>query len=252
MAIVALLTDFGGTDTYVSEMKAVLMARPSTRLIDITHHIPPYDVEAGAFCLWRSFRYFPKGTWFLAVVDPGVGTERRLIYVRTRRFHFVGPDNGLLCWAIRDCESKEGRAHYFQIATEKTFSATFHGRDLFAPFIRDKLAGRPAKTNPVLTISGSSFPVETLGTKKRRGSVLIGDHFGNAVTSLRACDPRTVSHALVNGRRLLSALNYASIPEGQAALVVGSHGLWEIAARESSATQMLSLKKGDAVVLFLL
>ncbi len=260
MVTIALLSDFGTRDTYVAEIKAVLMAPEKFQIVDLTHQVPAFDVDAGAFQLWRSYRHFPAGTAFLCVVDPGVGTDRRAIYVRTKRFHFVGPDNGLMTWAIRDIEALEGTAKYFQITTSNTLRPTFHGRDLFAPFLRDQLLAmssekRPARLNGlshgvrrVLSISGGSFPLETHSGKTRSGTILMIDHYGNLITNLTATDP--VSHAELGKRQIRPAANYSSISPGEFALIPGSHGLWEVATRESSAAERLGAKKGDPVKIF--
>ncbi len=131
--IIALVTDFGIEDPYVGIMKGIISdITPEVLLIDITHQIPPGDIQRAAFVLWQSSRDFPKGTVFLCVVDPGVGTERNAIYLQTRDQIFIGPDNGLFsylvfqsdysCWKISNPD--------FQ---RKSTSRTFHGRDVFAP-----------------------------------------------------------------------------------------------------------------------
>lgn len=253
MSIVALLTDFGVRDTYVAEVKGVLLGtRGTLQLVDLTHDVPAYDIEAGAFHLWRSYRHFPKRTWFLAVVDPGVGSDRRPLYVKTKHYHFVGPDNGVLTWAVRACEENQENAKYYQIQTAHNMLPTFHARDLFAPFIRSRLESKHIKLQSVLTITGSSFPVESRERKRRMGEILLIDHYGNAITSLKATDAAKIRNASVKNRSLRVVLNYASIEPNKTALVAGSHGLWEIAAKEGSAAEQLRLKKGDRVTLFLL
>lgn len=247
---IAILTDFGTQDTYVAEMKAILLQAHRTQLIDLTHQVPAFDIEFGAFQLWRSYRYFPNGTYFLAVVDPGVGSERRAIHVKSHHFHFVGPDNGLLSWAVRDIEKEEGTSKYFEIPSQKSILSPFHGRDLFAPYLRDLILGKRPKANKVLTISGSSFPVISGSGRTRLGSVLLSDHYGNLITNLAVA--LEISAVEVGKHRLEPHLNYASISAGEAALVRGSHGMWEIAAKEASAVSMLRAKKGDPVKAFLL
>ncbi|MBI1860503.1 MAG: SAM-dependent chlorinase/fluorinase [Deltaproteobacteria bacterium] len=250
MSVVTLLTDFGTQDSYVAEVKAVLLGVPKVQLVDLTHEIPPYDIEAGAFQLWRAYRHFPPGTWHLCVVDPGVGSERRPLYVKTKNHHFVGPDNGLLSWAVRDVETQEKTAgKYFQIPSPKKMLTTFHGRDLFAPFIRDRLKGKSPKITSVLTISGGSFPLEEKRGDRRVGHVLYTDHYGNLVTTLSASEG--AAFAEINHRQVFTAPSYSAIPEGSVALVAGSHGLWELAAREDSAAKNLRAKKGDVVTLTL-
>src|SRR5687768_3408250 len=132
--IVTLLTDFGTADYFVGAMKgAVLASNPSAQVVDITHEVPPYDVEAGAFTLRAAFETFPEGTVHVAVVDPGVGSARRAVAVGAAGHFFVGPDNGIFSHVYEYAR----RRHVFQLTNEKFFrsrvSATFHGRDIFAP-----------------------------------------------------------------------------------------------------------------------
>jgi S-adenosylmethionine hydrolase len=251
--LVTLLTDFGLRDTYVAEVKAVLLQAPSVSVVDLTHHISPFDIEAGAFQLWRSYRFFAPGTWHLAVVDPGVGTERRAIYVRTKQYHFVGPDNGLLSWAVRDAETRDKHAgKFFQINPKGELHPTFHARDLFAVFIRDHILRKHTNIAPVLSILGSSFPVEKRTAGLRRGEILIHDHYGNGITTLAVNNSEQISHAEIAGRSIHVAPNYASIAHGKVALVPGSHGLWELATREGSAKEMHGLKRGTPIKVFVI
>src|SRR5262245_18985246 len=119
--LITLLTDFGLADAYVGEMKAVLLSsKKPPNIVDITHQITPFDIRNGAFQLLRSYDFFPEDTFHLAVVDPGVGSDRNCIYVKTERYHFIGPDNGLLIWAIRECERRDKKkAEAYIIPVEK-------------------------------------------------------------------------------------------------------------------------------------
>src|SRR5690606_695620 len=132
-AIVTLLTDFGTADTYVAQMKGVMLGiDPTLRLVDLTHDIPPQDILEGAFQLATAVEAFPPGTVHLAVVDPGVGTERRTIAVRTRQAVFVAPDNGVLSFVLTS-GVEEARELVNPRLHREAVTATFHGRDIFAP-----------------------------------------------------------------------------------------------------------------------
>jgi len=239
--VVTFLSDFGTRDSYVAEVKAVLLGAKSTPvLVDITHEVPPFDIRWGAFQLLRAYSYFPKGTVHLAIVDPGVGTTRRAVHVKTRDYHFVGPDNGLLLWAVRDCERREKKAaQVFEIEVPAKASITFHGRDLFAPFIAAGL--KPAKKSAPL--AGKDIPLPRAQGRKIHGEILGADHYGNLVTNIPHDRKQRVER---------EAENYLAIKDGQVGLIRGSHGYWELARREGSAAASLKLKPGDAVSISLL
>ena len=133
--VIALLTDFGQEDIYVGTMKAVIVSIcPAAQVVDITHAIKPQNVREAAFALLNSYHYFPAGTTFCVVVDPGVGSDRLAIAIKSERYHFVGPDNGVLSYALAHLG-----AEYQAVTLEtpafqaETISHTFHGRDIFAP-----------------------------------------------------------------------------------------------------------------------
>lgn len=212
--LIALLTDFGTRDAYVGVMKGVMRSIcPDADFIDITHDIPPQDVRAAAFTLRNSYRYFPEGTVFLVVVDPGVGTDRRAIYVRTKHHAFVAPDNGVLSYALsttgsampwRDGElvhhnTKDKITSVLEIAAipyfkprGKNSSYTFHGRDVFAPQAARAACGRSADPPPtdflrrIKTESLQTLLMPQLATTGDdiTGEVLYIDHFGNLITSI--------------------------------------------------------------------
>jgi S-adenosyl-L-methionine hydrolase (adenosine-forming) len=247
-ATVTLLTDFGSEDSYVGEMKARLLEVIGIRLIDLTHGIPPFDIAWGAFQLFRSYHYFPKGTWHLAVVDPGVGSKRACLYVRTKSHHFVGPDNGLLNWAVEDCEHRDKqKAQVFEIPVPSGSSATFHGRDVFAPFITRCLTGKAKFSLARRSLGGSAIPRCRVVSGRWEGVVLGKDHFGNVVTSIPVRGGPV--EARLGAKRYLSAQTYDSIPVGKIALIAGSHGFWELACRGASAWEKLRLKAGTPIEL---
>lgn len=189
--IVSLLSDFGLRDAYVAEMKAVILTIcPQAQIVDVSHQVAKFDVRMGAFVLASTVTYFPKGTVHIAVVDPGVGTERRPIVVKTKRSLFVGPDNGLLVLAAE----REGIKHVYAINDVdfmlERVSGTFHGRDVFAPVAARLAMGcSPAEVGP--EISDYVVPEYAKPAVKGRtltGQVLHVDDFGNVITNISARD----------------------------------------------------------------
>lgn len=240
---VSFTSDFGGRDSYVAEVKAVLLRAKPSAIVDVTHQVTPYNIKEGAFQLFRAYRHFPKQTIHLAVVDPGVGSQRRAIYVRTRDYHFVGPDNGLLAWAVKDAEKREKKsARVFEIKAAPDIMSTFHGRDLFAPFVVGLLSKTKSKLTSLDGLIGTSFPQGENG----EGEVVVIDHFGNCVTGIPVGEGE-VWLAHLNGQTISYAASYSEISSGGLALIKGSHGFWEIAARESSAALRLSVVVGQRV-----
>lgn len=247
--IVTLLTDFGLQDTYVAEMKAILMPLPRLRIVDLTHNVPAHDIRYGAFQLLRSYRWFPKGTWHMCIVDPGVGTSRKAIYVETRNYCFVGPDNGLLLWAVKDAEKRDlTPCRAFEVSIPSGVSTTFHGRDVFARFVVSSLKNRPQKLTKIDSLSGEHFPSPIKKGREYHGEVLVCDHFGNAITSIAEEGVRDALAEVGSTKtKIKSYPSYEKIPDGKAALIRGSHGFWEIACRKKSACEMLRLKNGTKV-----
>jgi len=257
MSIVTLTTDFGAADPFVGVMKGVIAGRaPAARVIDLTHGIPPHDVLAGALVLRHSVPYFPRGTIHLAVVDPGVGSERRALCVETAGALLVGPDNGLLSLA-----APRGEIRRIVHLTEEHFfltprSATFHGRDLFAPVAAALAAGTPVEKlgSEVRDMQRLDLPPVVREAHALRGQVIYVDHFGNLATNVSAADLAGLAiHAPsigVGSVRLRGvATSYAAAQRGEPVAVVNSWGLLEIAVREGSARDQLGAGVGAAVVI---
>ncbi len=248
MAIVTLLTDFGVEDTYVAELKAVLLSGdPKVTLVDLTHDVRAFDISLGAFQLLRAYHHFPKGTYHLAVVDPGVGSRRKCLFVETQKYRFIGPDNGLLKWAVRHSEYVEGKpAKIREIDVPEGTGPTFHGRDVFAPAIVRHIKGKTFKGEKLKDLEGRDFPEPTERDGFVTGEVIAIDHFGNLVTSLPQL-PNETPEARI-GRDVLRTVGcYADIPPGEACLVPGSHGYWEISCRGASAHQKLAVAVGESI-----
>lgn len=236
---VTLLTDFGTEDSYVGEVKGILLGSPHLRVIDLTHQVPAFDTEAGAFQLLRAYRAFPKDTVHLAVVDPGVGTLRRALYIRAGHYHFVGPDNGLLRWAVEDAATQTKQiAQYFKIPTEENRIPTFHARDVFAPFIVQLALGKKINLKEISEIEGRALP---------ENEIVSIDHYGNAITSVPLTQAIKGLKVVVSGLPIDPFPNYEAIPPFTLGLIQGSHGFWEISCRSGSAALMSRLKRGDRV-----
>jgi S-adenosylmethionine hydrolase len=242
---ITLLTDFGTADGYVGEMKGVLLTHaPLVPLIDITHDVPPHDVEFARLTLARYWRRFPAGTVHLCVVDPGVGGERAAIAVESGGQWFVGPDNGLLSPALFALD-----ARVVALPVPPAAAATFHGRDVFAPAAAQLAMGAAldqlgeALSEPVRRRTPSPYR-RTDGAIV--GEVLTIDRFGNAITNLIAR-----SGASVHAGALTIPIyrTYADAPSGEVLALVGSTGLVEIAVRDGSAASVLDLRRGTQVVL---
>jgi S-adenosylmethionine hydrolase len=251
-SLVTLLTDFGLQDSYVAEMKAVLLSSTKIPIVDITHDIPAFDLIWGAFQLLRAHAHFPKGTCHVAIVDPGVGTTRKAIYVQTKRYHFVGPDNGVLLWAVQECERVEkAKAKIYEIAVDGATLPTFHGRDVFAPFVVKLLKGKVgSKLKAVKAMQGKIFPTAKKVGNLWQGEILGHDRFGNVITSIAHGKNTSAKAQLAAWREKIESVNnYSEIPQRMTALIRGSHGFWEVACKQASAWRVLNVERGDRVTL---
>ena len=259
-APIALLTDFGYRDPYAGAMKGVLASiAPAAPLIDITHGIPPQSVVAGAIALRESWRYFPKRTVFLSVVDPGVGTSRLPIAIETRAgARFVGPDNGLLALAAEDA----GIERAVRLDSERhrlpRTSSTFHGRDIFAPAAAWLSRGTPLRAlgSPLKGLHPLRLPAPAITRGELRGEVLYVDGFGNLVTNLSRRDlarlqssfpGKQVSVRIKTGAPMKILNTYGDAPAGAILATFGSFELLEIALRDGNAAHRLGCDVGSVV-----
>jgi S-adenosylmethionine hydrolase len=245
---IAILTDFGYRDHYVGVMKGVIARiAPNASIIDITHGIPPQSVIAGAIALRESWRHFPAGTIFLAVVDPGVGTARLPIAIRTRNGSwFVGPDNGLMWLAADEAGIKTQIELVPELYHSGVFSRTFHGRDVFAPAAAYIWQGRPPKSlgHKLATIEKLALPTAKAIGRGLAGEVIYVDGYGNLVTNISRSDLERL-RASFPGRRLLVKLEsggkidlrntYGEARSGAPLATIGSFELMEIAVRDGNA-----------------
>ena len=256
MKAITLTTDFGTQDWFVGTMKGVILGiAPRAAVVDITHEIAQGDVRGGAFALATSYRFFPKGTIHVAVVDPGVGSRRGTIVVQTANCFFVGPDNGVLSFALAQEKIKSIR----RLENEKYFlkpvSRTFHGRDVFAP-----VAAHLSRSVPIQKFGSATRAIVRLDWPRLKTNcgaveceVIYVDRFGNAITNMDAKVLGLLGKGagVFQGKKRLCAVGefYQSVPSGWAVAVLGSSGFLEIAINGGSAAQALSLRVGTRLSL---
>ncbi len=253
MKIITLTTDFGTRDSFVGTMKGVILGiHPRAIIVDLTHEVPPGDIKAGAFALAAGAHFFPKGTVHVAVVDPGVGGARKAIAVRTANCFFVGPDNGVLSWAL----ARETIKSIRRLENEKFFllpvSHTFHGRDVFAPVAAHLSRGVPIEKlgPPRKDFIRLPWPKPRVLPTVIEGEVVYVDRFGNAITNIPNSRLIETGEADVFlGRKRVGCVkrHYQSVSAGHAVAVPGSAGFVEIAVNGGSAAQKLGLGIGDRV-----
>jgi hypothetical protein len=245
--IISLTTDFGLTDSYAAEMKGVLLREcPGAAVVDVTHAVPPQDVLAGAVVLERVVRAFAAATIHVAVVDPGVGTGRRLLVAEVGDQVVLCPDNGLVTWAWRRTTGPV-RARELTWRPAGAISATFHGRDVLAPAAARVAAGgveavAGAEVAPVL------LDVWPAGAGATEGVVIHVDHYGNLTTNVPEEVVSGVRGVIVEGRDVGHVRRtYGEAGVGEVLALVGSSGLLEIAVREGSAAKVLGVGVGARV-----
>ena len=244
--IITLTTDFGTVDGYVGEMKGVIATHaPDAQIVDITHDIPPQDVERARLTVARVWRRFPVGTIHVVVVDPGVGSARAALAVASDERFLVGPDNGVLSPALLVAGMRA-----VELPVPRGASATFHGRDVFAPAAAALARGASVDA---LGQEASTPIVHRTPEPTRRadgsieGEIIIVDRFGNAVTNLIG---RRGGALEVGAHRVSLHGTYAEGTPGEAIGVVGSTGFIEIAVRDGNAATSLGLSRGARVVLY--
>ncbi len=257
------MTDFGEDDFFAASLKGVILKiNPSVWIIDITHRIPSFDIQTTGFILLASYKYFSSQTIFLVIVDPGVGSERKILLAKTKDYYFIAPDNGVLTLVLEEEEIEDLR----EVTNEKYFlpdlSQTFEGRDKMAPVAAWVSKGiscsefGPAKT---------SFEKLDVEKPKLKGTEIIGhvlyqDKFGNLITDIPArmleeiggkTDKKSID-LVIQGKKISSFIqSYSSAKRGELLFLVGSVGTIEIAAREESASKKLKAGVGDEVRVFL-
>jgi S-adenosyl-L-methionine hydrolase (adenosine-forming) len=253
-----LLTDFPLADPYVGVMKGVVLSRvPGATLVDLAHGLPAGDIVWAALVLQEQAEYFPPRTVFLAVVDPGVGTERRILAARAGDRFFVGPDNGLLFPALTS-DARGVPRNPEMVAVDRarvrlpSSSETFHGRDIMAPAVAHLLGGRSLDSlgsriiDPVRLALSEACRVGEIWT----GEVLAADGFGNLITSIRTRDLAGGGWRIFLGDQEIGPVQpaFGGVPTGSAMAIAGSLNRIEIAVRDGSARRRFEVEAGAQVV----
>jgi S-adenosylmethionine hydrolase len=254
--VITLTTDFGHTEPFVGVMKGVVLTRlPQARIVDLTHEIPSYSPREAGFWLSRCFEYFPPGTVHVAVVDPGVGTPRDIVGICCRGHVLLAPDNGLLEPIARcDAQALKLRLTAASLAPLGLSppSATFHGRDIFAPVAAELAAGRlefAALGPPAGDLVPSRGQDPSFDHGSLQGSVVTIDHFGNLITNIEARELARFSRPRVRvaGRDLPVLRTYGEAKPGEYLALANSFGLLEIAQSGGNAARSLSATRGTTV-----
>ena len=253
-AIITLTTDFGRKDAYTGAMKGVILGiNPAARIVDLSHEIEPQNISEGSFVLASAYPYFPKGTVHVAVVDPGVGSGRKILCVKTRSAYFLAPDNGLLTPVLdaeKSCVVRQiSNRQFFR----KEISPTFHGRDILA-----SVAGWLSKKDVFPRLGPKAGNLKRLpwpAVKRLRtevkGEILSTDHFGNLITNIRASDLRGNAgwRRVQAGRFIITARGkcYADGKPGRVMALLNSMDYLEIAVPNGSAAALTGLRPGREV-----
>lgn len=252
------MTDFGEKDFFVGSLHGVIVSiNPLVRIVDITHHIPSFDILAGSFVLYAAYRYFPDKTIFLVIIDPGVGSSRRILLVETKNYYFVAPDNGVLSLVLEEEKITQIR----EVTNKKLFlpsiSKTFEGRDKMAP-----AASWLSKNVPVKEFGSPVSQIRKIKTEKPKhegneiiGCILYEDRFGNLITNIpvetferfRKKRPGADLRLVAKGAEIPFQKSYSSAKKGELLFLRGSLGLLEIAAREYPAAKELRINVGNRV-----
>jgi S-adenosyl-L-methionine hydrolase (adenosine-forming) len=256
-SIVTLLTDFGVADSYVAAMKGVILSlAPQATLVDASHEIPPQDIRTGAWVLGQFWKYYPDGTIHVAVVDPGVGTERDALLVEADGHFFLAPDNGILATVLRQASQVKLRKLFPEVHRPGDISATFHGRDIFA-YAAGLLA--EGKTRPE-DISGEmrSVTMPPWSLVRKEGDRLVGevvhvDRFGNLIANIsrrQVEDMRWKTLAIEIGNLEMKCVftTYSDAPTGELLALYGSSGTLEFAVSGGSAAKLTGLTRGATVI----
>jgi S-adenosylmethionine hydrolase len=253
--LITLTTDFGPDSPFAAAMKGVILSiNPAARLIDLGHDIPPFDLRYAAFFLAESVRYFPPGTIHVVVVDPGVGSDRAILFIETAGQRLLAPDNG--CWTLLAAGAVQP-PRVIRLAERRfwraTVSSTFHGRDIFAPAAAHLSLGiDPAELGPVV----QDWQTLTWPSPSRQGDVIVGevifvDHFGNLITNIPGAkltdDPGAQQITVSGGAPLRRVGTYSDARPGELTALVSSSGLLEVAENQGNAAKRLAQGVGAPV-----
>jgi len=252
--IITLLTDFGQQDGFVGTMKGVILStNPKATIVDISHEIPAQDVEAGAFILNNSYRYFPRGTIHVVVIDPGVGADRKILAAQSEDYFFIAPDNQVLKYIFHLSETLTVVAVLNKQFFLNKISRTFHGRDIFAPVaahlstnVGIEQLGQTTQKYDRGIIDQPRISKSTIS-----GKIIYSDKFGNLISNIPA---EMIDHPISFiqiGSTILNRLSnaYTEVDVNQPLAIIGSSGYLEIAVRNGNAKQQLLMDRGEIVTI---
>jgi S-adenosylmethionine hydrolase len=252
--VITFITDFGATDWYAGAIKGVVLGiNPGACIVDICQNIRRGDVIAAAFALKNSYRFFPKGTVHAVIVDPGVGSRRRILLARSEGYFFLAPDNGVLDFVLGERARKSARTLQNHRYWLKTVSNTFHGRDIFAPVaahlslgVAPERFGPPCESRARLAYP---FPRKR-GSRALEGEVIYVDTFGNLVTNIEEGSLRGDTVIIsIGGKRINGVKNsYMDVPDGELLAIYGSSGYLEISVNGGSAAEELGVTRGTKLL----
>jgi S-adenosylmethionine hydrolase len=245
---IVLLTDFGYLDPYVGQMKGVILRHaPGVPLVDLCHEVEPGNVDQAAFMLQAGYAFFPENSIFVCVVDPGVGTARKILLARLREQFFLAPDNGLLNFL-----GNEG-VSWWVVRADRPAVNTFHGRDIFAPLAARLSLGEAPHNLGTPMIPGPPAPLPSSGRSDPDILACVVRHvdrFGNCLLDVHiSALPRTGRTWRMGRRIVLEVDTYAELPPGRIGLIPGSQGVMELAMNQKSCAQVLGLRPGSKVLL---
>lgn len=256
LMIIALLTDFGTKDYFVGAMKgAILTINENAKIVDITHEIEPQNINSASFNLRACYNNFPTKTIFVAVVDPGVGSNRRAILVETKDYFFIAPDNGLLSFVFNEQE----KFRVIEITNDEFFikplSKTFHGRDIFAPVAAHLSNGiAPRKFGSEINdfVKLPEIKPHKISANEIEAQIIHIDHFGNIITNFTKEDLPSEFQIEINNQKIKKNFNfYAEAERDEIFTIFGSAGFLEIVAFQNSAQKLLNVRKDDKIKAFI-
>ncbi|UCE04584.1 MAG: SAM-dependent chlorinase/fluorinase [bacterium] len=252
--IITLLTDFGTTDGFVGTMKGIILSiNPEAKIVDISHEIAAHDIEAGAFLLNNCYRYFPKGTIHVAIVDPGVGSERKILAVESDNYFFITPDNQILKYIFHSNETLT----VVEVLNKRFFldsvSHTFHGRDIFAPVAAHLSKGVAINQfgHEITNYDAGEIDEPIITESGIIGKIIYIDKFGNLITNITE-DLISKQISLIKiGTTTINRLSdsYAEVYTGHPLAIIGSSGYMEIAVRNGNARKQLYLDRGEIITI---
>jgi S-adenosylmethionine hydrolase len=258
--LITLLTDFGERDYFVASMKGVILnINPHARIVDLSHHVTPHDVADAAYLLKSCYRYFPDGTIHVAVVDPGVGTQRRPLLVSSSRYFFIGPDNGLFTHVYQDENSIEVRHIENRQYRLDSDGATFDGRDLFAPAAAWLTKGQPIGSFGRLVPNYERLPIlePTWDKHVMAGQIVYIDRFGNLISNVTAYHLKEVRgltkrepYIRIGGLTIEGMVrSYGEGSPDQPQALINSNGYLEVFLKEGRAADRMNAVRGARVEL---